>query len=54
MGAWTYVAMRLPQLLDGRPPLTLRARPASASPAAGSGKVHEEQQRAVVETAFAD
>ena len=33
MGAWTYVAMRLPALLDGRPPLTVRARPASASPA---------------------
>jgi 2-oxoglutarate dehydrogenase E1 component/2-oxoglutarate decarboxylase len=54
MGAWTYVAMRLPALLDGRPPLTVRARPASASPAAGSSKVHEEQQRALVQTSFAD
>jgi 2-oxoglutarate dehydrogenase E1 component len=54
MGAWTYVAMRLPALLAGRPPLSVRARPGSASPAAGSSKVHEEQQRAVVESAFAD
>jgi len=53
MGAWTYLALRLPALLDGRPPLTVRARPASASPAAGSGKVHEEQQKALVESAFA-
>ena len=54
MGPWQYMALRLPDLLDGREPLTVSARPASASPAAGSGKVHEEQQRAVVEGAFAD
>jgi 2-oxoglutarate dehydrogenase complex dehydrogenase (E1) component-like enzyme len=54
MGAWTYIAMRLPELLDNRPPLTVRARPASASPAPGSSMVHEEQQRGVVESAFAD
>jgi 2-oxoglutarate dehydrogenase E1 component/2-oxoglutarate decarboxylase len=54
MGAWTYLSLRLPPLLDGRAPLTVHARPASASPAAGSGKVHEAQQRAVVTSAFAD
>ncbi len=54
MGAWTYVAFRLPALLGGRPQLTVRARPASASPATGSGRAHEEQQRAVVAAAFAD
>jgi 2-oxoglutarate dehydrogenase E1 component/2-oxoglutarate decarboxylase len=54
MGAWTYVAFRLPALLGGRPQLTVRARPASASPATGSGKAHEEQQRAVIAAAFAD
>jgi 2-oxoglutarate dehydrogenase complex dehydrogenase (E1) component-like enzyme len=54
MGAWTYVAFRLPALLPGRPPLTLRARPASASPAVGSHKSHEDQQQAVVRAAFAD
>ena len=54
MGGWTYVAFRLPALLDSRPQLTLRARPASASPAVGSSKAHEEQQHRVVESAFAD
>jgi len=32
----------------------VRARPGSASPATGSGRAHEEQQRAVVAAAFAD
>ncbi|HST64178.1 MAG TPA: multifunctional oxoglutarate decarboxylase/oxoglutarate dehydrogenase thiamine pyrophosphate-binding subunit/dihydrolipoyllysine-residue succinyltransferase subunit, partial [Mycobacteriales bacterium] len=54
MGGWTYVAFRLPALLGGRPPLTLRSRPPSASPAVGSSKGHEEQQHRVVESAFAD
>ena len=54
MGAWTYLALRLPALLDGRPPLTVRSRPAAASPAAGSGRVHEQQQKALVESSFAD
>ena len=54
MGAWTYLALRLPALLEGRPAVTVRARPPSASPAAGSGTVHEEQQRAVIESAFSD
>ncbi|HEV7656291.1 MAG TPA: multifunctional oxoglutarate decarboxylase/oxoglutarate dehydrogenase thiamine pyrophosphate-binding subunit/dihydrolipoyllysine-residue succinyltransferase subunit [Mycobacteriales bacterium] len=54
MGAWTYVAFRLPALLGSRPQLTVRARPASASPAAGSSKTHEAQQRGIVESAFAD
>jgi 2-oxoglutarate dehydrogenase complex dehydrogenase (E1) component-like enzyme len=48
------VAFRLPALLGGRPQLTLRARPASASPAVGSSKAHEQQQHRVVESAFAD
>ena len=54
MGAWTYVAFRLPALLAGRPPLTVRARPASASPAVGSHKSHEDQQQAVIQAAFED
>ena len=54
MGGWTYVAFRLPALLGGRPPLTVRSRPASASPAVGSHQAHESQQEAVVSTAFAD
>jgi multifunctional 2-oxoglutarate metabolism enzyme len=52
MGAWTFMALRLPALLPGRP-MTLRSRPASASPAAGSSKVHEAQQKALIEASFA-
>jgi multifunctional 2-oxoglutarate metabolism enzyme len=52
MGAWSFMALRLPALLPGRP-MTLRSRPASASPAAGSSKVHEAQQKALVESSFA-
>jgi 2-oxoglutarate dehydrogenase E1 component len=50
-GAWSYMALNLPEFLGGRPLLRL-ARPASASPAAGSHKAHEQEQRALVESAF--
>ncbi|MDP9396075.1 MAG: multifunctional oxoglutarate decarboxylase/oxoglutarate dehydrogenase thiamine pyrophosphate-binding subunit/dihydrolipoyllysine-residue succinyltransferase subunit, partial [Actinomycetota bacterium] len=50
-GAWPFMALNLPAELGGR---SLRAvsRPASASPAAGSHKVHEAEQRALVAEAF--
>jgi 2-oxoglutarate decarboxylase len=53
MGAWQFVACNLPEHLDGR---TLRrvSRRASASPAVGSAKVHEAEQRQLVAQAFAD
>jgi 2-oxoglutarate decarboxylase len=51
-GPWPFIALNLPEFLDGRP-LMRSARVASASPAAGSHKVHEREQRAIVETAFA-
>jgi len=50
-GAWSYMALNLPEFLGGRPLLRL-ARPASASPAAGSHKAHEQEQHALVESAF--
>ena len=55
MGAWTYVALRLPALLDGRPPLTVRARAGVGQP----GRRVEQGARGsssgrVVEAAFAD
>jgi 2-oxoglutarate dehydrogenase E1 component len=54
MGAWSFMALRLPRVLpDGGRSLAVRSRPASASPAVGSGAAHEQQQRAVVESAFA-
>jgi 2-oxoglutarate dehydrogenase complex dehydrogenase (E1) component-like enzyme len=54
MGAWAYMALRLPELLPDSGRLRVQARPATAAPAAGSGSVHEAQQRQLVESAFAD
>ena len=51
-GAWPFMAVNLPEHLEGRP-LLLASRKASASPAVGSSSVHESQQRDVVATAFA-
>ncbi len=51
-GAWPFMALNLPEHLDGR---TLRrvARRAAASTAVGSSAVHEAQQKELVTTAFA-
>ncbi|MGY1667600.1 multifunctional oxoglutarate decarboxylase/oxoglutarate dehydrogenase thiamine pyrophosphate-binding subunit/dihydrolipoyllysine-residue succinyltransferase subunit [Geodermatophilus sp. SYSU D00696] len=53
MGAWSFMALNLPDHLGGR---TLRrvSRRASASPAVGSAKVHEVEQKELVAQAFAD
>jgi 2-oxoglutarate dehydrogenase E1 component len=51
-GAWPFIALNLPEHLDGRP-LLRASRRASASPAVGSLTVHEGQQHEVVATAFA-
>jgi 2-oxoglutarate dehydrogenase complex dehydrogenase (E1) component-like enzyme len=51
-GAWPFMALNLPEHLDGRA-LLRASRKASASPAVGSHEVHEAQQREVVATAFA-
>jgi 2-oxoglutarate dehydrogenase complex dehydrogenase (E1) component-like enzyme len=51
-GAWPFMAINLPEHLEGRP-LLRASRKASASPAVGSVAVHEAQQREVVATAFA-
>ncbi len=50
-GAWTYIKVRLPRSL-GRDVRRI-SRAASASPAAGSSKVHAAEQQAIVEQAFA-
>ena len=52
MGAWSFVADRLRRVATGRP-VRLVARAASASPASGSLKVHEQEQRDVLRAAFA-
>ena len=50
-GAWSFLAMNLPQVI-GRP-LRAVTRPASSSPAVGTHHRHEAEQRAVVAEAFA-
>jgi multifunctional 2-oxoglutarate metabolism enzyme len=51
-GGWPFVALNLPDFLSGR---TLRrvSRPASASTATGSSKMHAIEQQTLIEQAFA-
>jgi multifunctional 2-oxoglutarate metabolism enzyme len=51
-GAWPFVALNLPGQLPGLA-LQVRARQAASAPATGSGKRHEAEQTALVESAFA-
>jgi multifunctional 2-oxoglutarate metabolism enzyme len=51
-GPWPYVALNLPEHLGGRP-LRRVSRPASASTAAGSSKIHALEQQTLIEQAFA-
>jgi len=51
-GAWPFMALNLPAFLGGRA-LQCASRAAAASPAAGSHKKHEAEQRALVAQAFA-
>jgi len=52
MGAWSFVRDRIAALLDDDVALQHIARPASASPASGSAKVHEQEQRDLLRTAI--
>jgi 2-oxoglutarate dehydrogenase E1 component len=51
MGAWPFLHDRLLSLLSQNQTLRYVGRPISASPATGSHHRHEEQQRAIVESA---
>jgi len=53
MGAWSHIALSLPEQLAEGTPLRRLSRRASASPAAGSSKVHEAEQTALVAAVFA-
>jgi 2-oxoglutarate dehydrogenase E1 component len=50
-GAWSFIALNLLEHLDG---VRLRriSRPAAAAPAAGSAKMHEAEQAALIEAAL--
>ncbi|MFM8895292.1 MAG: multifunctional oxoglutarate decarboxylase/oxoglutarate dehydrogenase thiamine pyrophosphate-binding subunit/dihydrolipoyllysine-residue succinyltransferase subunit, partial [Actinomycetales bacterium] len=50
-GAWPFMALNLPEVI-GRP-LQVVSRPASSSPAVGAHHRHEEEQRLLVDQAFA-
>ncbi|MCW2621278.1 MAG: 2-oxoglutarate dehydrogenase, subunit, partial [Frankiales bacterium] len=53
-GPWTHIAMNLPQSLPDHLHLRRVSRRHAASPAAGSHKVHEAEQQALVEAALND
>jgi len=52
-GAYPHVALHVPEYLPAGVRLRRVSRKASAAPASGSSKVHEKEQRALVEAAFA-
>lgn len=54
MGAWTYIAPRLHDLVGRDVPVTYLGRPERASPAVGSARVHASEQARIVSDAFAD
>ncbi|RBY77354.1 multifunctional oxoglutarate decarboxylase/oxoglutarate dehydrogenase thiamine pyrophosphate-binding subunit/dihydrolipoyllysine-residue succinyltransferase subunit [Blastococcus sp. TF02-09] len=54
MGAWQFMAVNLPEHLPWGRTLRRVSRRASASPAVGSAKVHDVEQRQLVAEAFAD
>ena len=49
-GAWSFIAMNLPEIVDR--PVTGVSRPPSSSPACGTHQRHEAEQQAVIEQAF--
>jgi 2-oxoglutarate dehydrogenase E1 component len=52
MGAWQFMAMRLPHVLDPRHVLRYVGRDEAASPATGSYKVHQSEQTELVDRAL--
>ncbi len=53
MGAWSFVAPRLRELIPARVTIAYAGRPAMASPAEGSPERHAEQQARLLEEALA-
>lgn len=53
MGAWQFMAVNLPPELPADRTLSVVSRKASASPAVGSAKVHEAEQKDLVSRALA-
>ena len=53
-GAWTFLALALPELIPRLAGIKRISRRAMAAPSAGSARVHEVEQAAVIAAAFAD
>jgi 2-oxoglutarate decarboxylase len=51
-GAWPYLGLTLPEVLPRLVGLKRISRRRMAAPAAGSSKVHEVEQNAILEAAF--
>ena len=49
-GAWSFIALNLPEIVDR--PIRVVSRPSSSSPAVGTHQRHEVEQRTLVEQAF--
>ena len=54
MGPWTFVRERLQALIPARATLAYAGRPASASTAVGSGRVHRIELNAFLTAAFGE
>ena len=52
MGGWTFVRDRLESVLQSGQKLVYAGRAPSASPAAGSMRIHQREQAAVLDSAF--
>jgi len=52
MGAWEFMARRLPRVLPAGVELVYVGREEAASPATGSFKIHQAEQRQVIDTAL--
>jgi 2-oxoglutarate dehydrogenase E1 component len=52
MGAWHYLRVKFGEKLFNRLPFSVVSRPASASPATGSGSSHKQEQAQVLAAAF--
>jgi 2-oxoglutarate decarboxylase len=51
-GAWPFYGLHLPELFPDMPRLTRVSRRMMSAPSAGSSKVHEIEQRQIIEKAF--
>jgi 2-oxoglutarate dehydrogenase E1 component len=53
MGAWPFMALKLPHHIEGLK-MSRVSRPASSSPAVGSAKLHQAEQEALLARLFGE